>query len=255
MNHPTPRTGLAALVVAATLVPTFSPTEARADYRADAELVRQIATQLATGTLKRARQAIAVGPHVGGFGGTTLSPSDGFGGISFGLGIYTFHVRGLFDLQDIVKERLEARVKERVMQMVASGQAAPSDLSEIALQVVEDVKAELLGELRAPPKLPRPKLGLVVEGVRLLSPGGWQARLGASFGVLKVASLGLGLGVQRAGGDTSGLVGAELSVRLTPVGVLRTPVFDLYTRFDYGFGADEDVNTLVFGGRLLLDLL
>ena len=120
-------------------------------------------------------------------------------------------------------------------------------------EVAADVKAELLGA-RGGRALEKPSLGIIVEGVRLMSPDGWQGRLGLSKGLGPV-SAGFSAGFQRAGGETSPLVGIELSLRVTPIGRQRTPVFDLFTRVEVAFeDGQRRVATLV-GLRALLNLL
>jgi hypothetical protein len=74
-----------------------------------------------------------------------------------------------------------------------------------------------------------------------------------SHGVSK-GSLGLALAVQRAGGVTRFLPGLEASVRLTPIGVGRTPVIELFARGDVTI-AEGTPLAIVAGGRFTVDLL
>lgn len=65
-----------ALVATATLAATAAP--ARADVTDDAIAVERIAI----GTVNSVRRAIAVGPHVGGFGGMNLDADAGVSGVT-----------------------------------------------------------------------------------------------------------------------------------------------------------------------------
>lgn len=82
----------------------------------------------------------------------------------------------------------------------------------------------------------------------------FSGRLGVSKGI-GPASLGLGTGIGRAGGDTIPFLGLELSVRATPIGVHRTPVVEVYARADLGFADAGRTGTFLGGLRVVLDLL
>ena len=233
-------------MIAATLAGT---QEARADYQADAELVAQIARA----QVNRTRRAFAIGPHIGGFAGTTLDPAETLTGISFGLALYTFDMPTILEAQEMVKRQIETRVKAAVKEALANGQ--PFDEQQLIRDVIEGIKRELLGGEVSKKTLEKPKLGLVVEAMRVVSPGdgGWGARTTLSKGIGSI-SLGLGVGYLRAGGENILLVGPEVSLRLTPTGELRTPVIDLFVRGEYATSDGFGFTTLV-GGRVQLDLL
>lgn len=257
------RSSLVVALVLAVMVPAVMfPTAARADFVQDLQTVQQdyqqeisTASDMAFSTLARTRRAIALGPHLGGFGGTRLSPSDGHGGISFGLALYTFDLPTVLDLREVVQDKLKARLAERVKAIIASGAPVPTrdEMIQLVREVAAEVKAELFGN-RAGRVLEKPSLGILVEGVRLMSPGGWQGRLGFSKGIGPV-SLGFSGGFQHLDGDTMPMLGLELDLRLTPIGEARTPVFDLFTRFDLGFANDDRTTSMVVGLRALLDVI
>lgn len=237
---------IAAVAAALTLALT---TPAAADYQQDADAFAKVAQDIAVGSLQRARQAIAIGPFVGAFVGA--SEGESISGISFGLGLFTFDRPSILQLRQIVEEKLRARVKEHIAAVIASGGAAP-DERDVLAKVVADVKAEILGEARVK-TFEKPSLGVVLEGA-VISPAGWSTRLGVSKGI-GPASLGLGTGIVRAGGDTIPFVGLDLSVRATPTGVHRTPVIEVYARADLGFADAGRTGTFLGGVRVLLDLL
>lgn len=206
------------------------------------------------GTATRVRRQFVIGPQVGGFVGYDVDGGAMLHGVGFGLALYRFAVPTILDLRERVVAEIRARVKERVAAIVAGGGVEPADLTEIVREVAAEVKAELTG---APPPrhtLERPLVGAVLEGAVFTSDGGgFQTRLVVSKGVSK-ASVGLSLAVQRTGGQTRFVPGLELDLRLTPLGVARTPVVELYLRGDVTV-AEGTPLAIVGGGRFALDLL
>lgn len=240
-----------ALVISAAV--GSSIPSARADVPFDPEIA-EIAAQTARGAIRQARRAIAIGPHVGGYGGVMLSPDDGIGGISFGIALYTFDIPTVLDLQEMVKRQIESRFKERLEEAKANGRI-DLDPKQLLAEVAESVRREIVGEGLSRKTLERPSRGFVIEGLRQLAPvEAWGARLGVTQGLGPI-SIGLGASVLRGGGDTMAFVGPDLSLRLTPTGELRTPVIDLFLRAEYGFIDGENPLAITAGGRLLLDLL
>ena len=235
-----------------TVVGTSLPS-ARADVALEPEIA-ELAAQTARGAIQQTRRAIAVGPHVGGYGGVTLSPDDSIGGISFGIALYTFDVPTVLDLQEMVKRQIELRFKERLEAAKASGRL-DVEPKQLLAEVAESVRRELVAEGRSRKTLERPSRGFVIEGLRQLAPvEAWGARLGVTQGLGPI-SIGFGASVLRGGGDTMAFLGPDLSLRLTPTGDLRTPVIDLFLRAEYGVIDGENPIAITAGGRLLLDLL
>lgn len=246
-------TSVRALVILATL--TLAAPPARADYADDAALGLKMARR----TVDRVRRGIAIGPHVGYGGGFDLD-GNGTQGIAFGLALYTFKVPTVFDAQEVLAARIRARVIERVKAIVASGGAAPSDLKEVAKQVAEDVREELLGPVKRR-AFEKPSIKVVVEGVALVDPGGFQIRSGFGKGLGPVCVSAMGA-FQRSHTNNVWFVGAELGVHATPIGLLRTPVLDLFVRGEYGWdrvnhGESDTLHPVQFtlGLRALVDVL
>ena len=225
---------------------------AAAPARADVSPEAAAVGELALGSVQRVRRAFAVGPHVGGFGGVAVDGGDGLHGVTFGVALYAFKITTVLDLKELVVTEVRRRVRQRVADLVAAGGVAPTDLSELVREVAAEVKAEVTGR---PPRrtLERPRFGAVLEGAILTSPGGgFQTRLVVSKGVSR-ASVGVALGLQRAGGETHFLPGLEASLRLTPIGQARTPVAELYLRGDVAIADDLPI-AIVGGARATLDL-
>ena len=219
---------------------------ARADYADDAA----IGLQIAKGGFDRFRRSIAIGPHVGGVLGFDTDGNNA-NGFAAGFAVYTFDIK-VFDIQRMVAEAIRERVKERVKEIIASGGTAPADLSEIARQVAADVRDELLGQRMSRKTIEKPQWKVLLEYTRFAEANG--ARASISKGV-KHLSFGLGMGGLRGGGQTTILVGAEMSVHLTPIGRSRTPVIDLFLRADVPLKGPQSELILLGGGRLLLDIL
>lgn len=245
------------LVILTTLAVAATP--AHADYADDAA----VGLGIVKGAIDRTRRGIAIGPHVGGFAGGALGMTDARGthGISFGLALYKFKTPSAFDFQAIISARIRARVMERVKKIVASGGVAPTDLSQVARDVAADVKAELLGEdVNRRRTFEKPATKILLEGAALTtSGGGFQTRLLVGKGVGSL-SYGFGLAFQRANSINVVFLGPELALPMTPLGQLRTPVFDLFVRGELGFYRTSEGDgrypfVAAVGLRALVDLL
>ncbi len=235
---------LGLLTIAATAAP------ARADATDDAIAVERIAIS----TVNSVRRAIAVGPHVGGFGGVNLDADAGTSGVTFGLGLNSFAVPSAFDLREQIKAAVKAKLKERIAEIVANGGTPPDDLSDLIREIATEVRERILKQLAPRHTLAHPQLGLMLEAAILTSTGGgFQTRLIVSKGI-KHVSAGLAVGVQRAGGTTRFLPGLELDLRLTPIGQQRTPVFAIYARGDLALGNGDPALTILGGARVLVDV-
>ena len=210
------------------------------------------AAQVGIGIANRTRRAIAVGPHVGGYVGSTLRPSEMVGGVTFGLALYTFEIPTVFDLQDLIQERVKIAAENEAKRIIAEG--GRPDMEAIERKLYADIKAELIGEEIKPRTLERPARGVIVEGIVQTTPAtGYGGRLEVTQG-FKAVSVGLAASFIRSSGNTTFFVGPDVSLRLTPFGTSWTPVFDLYVRGDLGFDDGEHPFVIALGGRALLDL-
>ena len=244
----TPSVVLATALVATAALAAAAP--ARADVEDDAIAVERIAI----GTVNSIRRAIAVGPHVGGFGGMNLDADAGVSGVTFGLGLNSFAVPSAFDLREQIKAAVKAKLKERLAEIVANGGTPPEDLSDLIREIATEIRERILRQLAPRHTIEHPQFGLMLEAAILTSTGGgFQTRLIVSKGI-KSISAGLAVGVQRAGGTTRFLPGLELDLRLTPFGEQRTPVFGLYARGDLALGNGDPALTILGGARVLVDV-
>ena len=233
-------------ILGALVVVALAAGTARADFADDAA----VGLQIAKGGFDRFRRSIAIGPEVGAVGGFDVNGNSA-SGFSAGIAVYTFDIP-VFDLQRMLADAIRERVQERVKEIIASGGTAPADLSEIARQVAADVKAELLGRRLTRKTLETPEWKVLLEYLHFANANG--VRAGISKGVKKV-SFGLGFGGLRGSGENILIVGAEISLHLTPIGRARTPVIDLFVRGDLPLAGPNSDLVLLAGGRLLLDLL
>jgi len=215
-------------------------------YGIDDKIVKAIA-QAAIG---RARRAIAIGPHVGGVGMIDAKDSVSGGGISFGLGLYTFHVPTGLALKEVIKDR----VKEELRLAIARGEI---DGDQLIHDIIEKVIRDVLDGAYGSQSFPAPALTVIVEGQKSFGDAdGFVARTMVGYGISKV-----NLGISLAGSFPSGdgaknqfLIGPELGIRLTPIGKRRTPVFDVFARAEFGVRSPNPA-TVSVGLRVLLDVI
>jgi hypothetical protein len=212
-------------------------------------LDNKIADAVARAAVGRARRAIAIGPHIGAFEQIDAKDSATGFGLSFGLGLYTFEVPLGLRLREVIK----ARVKDELRARIASGDPNV-DGEQMIRDIIEKVVHDVLEGGYGSQTWQAPKLSIVLEGQKTLGDAdGFGARLFAGYGVSKL-SLGLSASVMHAGDTTTALFGPELALRLTPIGEMRTPVFDVFARVEIGARSTAPVAGAV-GLRLLLDVL
>ncbi|MDX2091404.1 MAG: hypothetical protein SFX73_26325 [Kofleriaceae bacterium] len=226
------------------LVLLLATRPARAEVFAEAE---QLARDAADTAIDRVRRGLAIGPEVGYFGGMTEA-GDAQAGLSFGLALYSFRMPSLQrQVLDAARERVGTRLKE----LVRTGRI--TNAGAIPAEVLADVKREVAEELR-PRTFERPRMKIVVEGALLHAQRGFQARALFGYG-LGYLTLGAAAGLQQINDLTMVMAGPEVSVHLTPVGKVRTPVVDLFVRSDFAAGEGERMVAFVGGARVALDIL
>lgn len=214
---------------------------------------------IVAGAVQRARRSIAVGVTVGGGVAYLPSPERAEYPISFGLGVDLFKIPIVPDLarvREIVIERTKERVAERVKdQMLAGNTPSGDEITQLAHQIGDEIAAEVMGEMSAHPKLvEKPRLAVDLEGAYLPRAKVWQLRLTAGFGISYV-TLGPTIVVNLTS-PRGLLLGGELATHLLPTHGSRSPVIDLFVRFDAGVtSASKHANQVTFGTRLLLDFL
>jgi hypothetical protein len=230
---------IAALVVTLAAPATASPTK---------EYARLL--------VNRARRHLVLGPHVGG--ALTFAPSDGSfsGGGCFGLGVYLFtdSLLSLGGMKDAAIERLKARKSELLEEAKTLSDADRAAARAEADKAVAEIDEEIRRELAAFEAVPAPSKIFQLEGVIL--DGSWQVRLSTGvFGISKIA-IGPTVAVAHSDGGTTILLGPELSFNYLIGQGLRTPVAEVFLRYDFAtFNRDVFADTASLGVRLALDIL
>lgn len=211
------------------------------------------------GTVRRARRAFAIGPTVGGWGAYAPSPELGEQAVTFGLALEVFKIPVLPDVT-MIKELIVERLRVKLVAMIADrfrGVAPPQDeLERMAIEIFEEVKAEVLGQLNTRPKLmERPRFSLSIEANRLFEAEAWLARMRLGIGIWRFTLAG-SLAVGRPGDDTELFVGPELSTHFLLSKGVRTPVVSVFVRGDFEV-TDREVNSdhVTVGARFLLDII
>lgn len=210
----------------------------------------KVAEALARAAIGRTRRAIAIGPHIGGVGLIDAKDSASGGGLSFGLGLYTFKVPTGLALKEVIKER----VKTELRAAIASGQV---DGDQLVHDIIEKVIRDVLEGAYGSQSFPSPALTIIVEGQKYFGDAdGFGARAMIGYGISKV-NLGLAFGGYFPAADAAPnqfVLGPELGIRLTPIGKHRTPVFDVFARAEFGVRSPNPAAVSI-GARLLLDVL
>ena len=213
---------------------------------------RSLAGTIAKRALKRGRRAFALGPEIG-IAPAITGDGDGDLHIAAGLALVRYDIEILIS-RDRVMELIKSRAKRILLERVV-GRSKPTeaDLERLVREVIEDVKAELLLELR-PRRFERPKMKLTVEGARLREADAWQLRGAFGIGVSRVfVSSGL---VLQVNGGADLVVPLELSVPMLLTRGLRSPSVEFFGRVDFAVtDRDNQTDVYLLGARLMLDVI
>jgi hypothetical protein len=224
---------------------------------ARAEAASPALRQIASGTFRRARRAISIGPTVGVFGAAVPSPGEYDVAITFGLGVEMFKLPILpspENLKAMVLERAKAKLKERLGGLAT--QPVGADLEQLVREVWEEAVREILGfQDPAPKTLERPRFTLALEGNRFLDAEAWAVRTRAGVGIWKVTLAG-SFAVVFTDPQASVYTGLELVTHLLIAKNPRASVVDVFVRGDFELRNRDLANTdlVVLGARFLLDL-
>ena len=209
----------------------------------DAGIDREVTMRLARAGIGRVRRSIAVGPHLGAYQQLDVKDAANGFGLSFGLGLYTFDVSSGIDVKDLITGMVKDEIKARLNNGETTI-SARDIIERVVMQVVEGRRSTWHP----------PKLSIVLEGFTTFGDAdAFGARGLVGYGISKL-SIGLAATVLRANSETTALLGPEVAVRLTPIGENRTPVIDLFARYDVATG-DTRSQTISIGGRFLVDAL
>lgn len=215
-------------------------------------VTRSETRQVVERTVARMRRSIAIGPTVGTWGGYAPSPASTDVALALGVGIETFDIGSLPDVQELVVEKTKAKLRERLEH--AQGIPSRAELEELAREVYAEAKADALAQLTAAPRtFEPPKLGIALEADRLSRADVWQLRLRAGVGVGPVT---VGATAAYGFGDSSVHVGPEIVAHALLSDGARTPLLDAFVRYDFEVAHREmNTDTVVVGARFLLDAI
>lgn len=217
------------------------------------------ALELAKTVAKRAvtnvRRSTALGPFV------AVAPESIDGDydvlLTGGIGLYKFKrpiIMNSDQLVGILKDRAKSKLIDRVKAFRATGaQPTQNDLETLAAEVWADVKSEFL--LGSRPKIfEKPSFALRLEVGRSADHADWEVRASAAVGMGPVyISPGAALAFLD---NLVFFVPVEVSVPLALGSGVRTTVVDVFARVNFAtHGRDENSDRLMFGARLLFDIL
>lgn len=224
---------------------------------ADVEAVTAVLQQMASENLRRLRRGVAFGPRLSAAGlyGPKMSPPFD-AQIGVGLALYTFAVPFTFEVQQVVVERVRARLISHARSLVDQGKTpSRDDLLSEGRNIFQQVLDEVIGQhQRRDRTLEKPRFGLSLEGAYQPGAGAGLLRLTPTV-PLAPLSLGLTLAAHFASNPTM-FVGGEASVRITPADGPRPTVYEPFTRFEVPtFQRDLYGWQWTFGVRALLDVI
>lgn len=216
--------------------------------------------RIARGTFRRARRAISIGPTLGLYGASIVSPGDSDAALTFGLGVETFKVPvlpSIDNFKELVKERAKAKLIEQVELTFKGQRPDAAAIDQLARQVIEEAIEEVLGLENVRPKtMERPHLTFAIEGNRYFDSNVWMTRLRAGVGIWKLT---LAVSVSAAFTDpkTSVFAGPELVAHFLTSRNPRASVLDVFLRADFELRNRGTMNTdtVAAGVRYLVDVL
>ncbi len=209
------------------------------------------------GTVRRARRAVALGPTVGAWGAYIPSQEMGEHALTIGVGLELFRVPILPDLatfKALLAERVKAKLREQIVARFLGVPPPPAELDRMASEIFEEVKAEMSGQVNVRAKtMERPWLTLALEAERLNRSDLWVGRTRVGVGFWKVtAAVTVGAAF---GESTAVLTGFELATHFLLSKGARTPVVDVFVRYDFAVTPDDELDLLTLGARFLLDVI
>ncbi len=215
---------------------------------------------IARGAFRRARRSISIGPTVGFYGASIVSPGDADAALTFGLGVETFKVPimpSLESFKELVKERAKAKLREQVALSFKGNRPDPASLDQLVREVIEEAIQEVLGLENIRPKtMERPRFSLALEGNRYFDSSAWATRLRIGVGVWKL-TLAASASAAFTNPKTSVFVGPEVVAHFMTSKNPRASVLDVFVRADFELRNRSTMNTdtLALGVRYLVDVL
>lgn len=242
-----------------------SPPPSASTFDPDALVAQAIAAsptieRIARGAFRRARRAISIGPTLGLYGASIVSPGETDAALTFGLGLETFKVPilpSIENFKELVKERAKAKLIEQVERTFKGQRPDAAAIDQLARQVIEEAVEEVLGLENIRPKtMERPRLSIGIEGNRYFDSNVWMTRLRAGIGIWKLT---LAASVSAAFTDpkTSVFAGPEIVAHFLTSRSPRASVLDVFVRADFELRNRGTMNTdtVALGVRYLVDVL
>lgn len=211
---------------------------------------------LAKGAVNRGRRAIVVGPTFSV--GLQLDADTNLDvPFSGGLALELYKVPVIPDravIEDIIKNRVRDRLKQRLADAMAGRQEQLSDteIETLAREVYADVKAEVLGlDSRRSQTFEKPRLALALELAYLPEAEAIGGRFTARYGI---GPISLGPVISAYKFDRADLLlGGEVALAAMPNGGARANAYELFLRVDTGV---RDVGLgFTLGVRAVLDII
>ncbi len=220
------------------------------------ERAKELAKVVAKKTLANARRSIAFGPFMGAASGNVMEGTSDYQ-LSAGIALYTFDVPVLptaEDLAGVLLSRAKNALKERIDAAGADGtKPNDEDVERLARETWEEIKNEFMKDVR-PKIFEKPVLALRGEVGYALDTEAWDIRTTLAIGIGPVyVTPGLALLV---GHSAVVFLPMELSVPMVFGDSVRTPVVDIFLRFELAaHGRDENADRASLGARFLFDIL
>jgi hypothetical protein len=222
---------------------------------------------VAKGTVNRARRAVAIGPSIGVWGASFITPGETDLALSVGLAFQTFKVPIAPDpatIKALVVARLKTMAKDRIKAAFQGRALDPISAEQVVREVYEDVRKEILGLANTRAKtLERPGYTIAFEADRRFGAERWLGRTRVGVGVWKLSlslSASFGKACRGDGCDDRirGFIGPELTLHVIPKKNPRANVVDVFLRADFQATGRADTTTydqLAFGLRYQIDVI
>ena len=252
------RAQLGLVLLGVTLIPTRGQAHGDA-----ASIVAQMGLLLISENkefiLERSRRMAAFGPWLGGSAATDTRNGYVDGHVTYGLGFFLFK-DPLLDFSGI-KERISEIAQEKLLtklkELRRDGEARLSTAERTQLQ--QEIRAAVMDHFRAlkegrPPFWPKAMFAATAEGgVPLRHGRGRQARFMLGAGISHFY-FGPTIAFE-FGDDYSALLGPELGTSFLPGAGPRSPVINLFVRYEARLMSYTRHNPITFGVRILLDVI
>lgn len=221
---------------------------------------------IASGTWRRFRRSISIGPTAGLWSGAIIDPGNVDVALTFGIGLERFKVPVLptvDSMKELLIDTIKDKAKDRLKQIIATRHVEVADLERLAKEIYQEVRNEVLGlHSNRAKTVERPSWNVAIEANRLFLAERWLGRVRAGIGIWKLtvgASLAVGR-VCRSETCDDGLklfVGPEVVLHAMTSKDPRSSVVDVFLRGDFQANSRgmETYDHATLGLRFLLDVI